>query len=240
MKIGILKADSVLPQFQGEFGDYPDMFVARLSANSEQEVSFQTYDVEHLEYPADIDDCDGYVITGSKKSVYDDEPWIHQLEEYVRTLDRARKPLVGVCFGHQLVAQALGGQTRPADVGWGVGVHTSELVSEKDFMQPSLNQIRVLVSHKDQVTALPEGSERLASSEFCPNAMYQVGEHIFCLQGHPEFIKPYSESLMNLRREILGETLFEEGVESLEQPLDSDTLARWMLNFLQSRAVVGV
>ncbi|MFT5561975.1 MAG: GMP synthase-like glutamine amidotransferase, partial [Litorivivens sp.] len=86
MKIGILKADSTLPQFQDEFGDYPDMFVARLSANSEVELNFETYDVEHLVYPETIDACDGYIITGSRKSVYDDEAWIHDLEDYVRLL----------------------------------------------------------------------------------------------------------------------------------------------------------
>lgn len=235
MKIGILKADSVLPQFQREFGEYPDMFVARLAANSESEVSFHSYDVEHLEYPENLDDCDGYVMTGSKKSVYDDEPWIHHLEEYVRVLHRAKKPLVGVCFGHQMVAQALGGTTQPATAGWGVGVHTNQLVSQQDFMEPPLEAFRVLVSHKDQVTALPDGAVKLASSGFCPNAMYQVDDHILCIQGHPEFIKDYSRSLMLLRREILGEAVFEQGVASLAQPLDSDTLARWILNFIQSR-----
>jgi len=236
MKVGILKADSVLPQFQGEFGDYPDMFITRLSANSRSDVSFLTYDVEHFEYPENLDDCEGYVITGSKKSVYDDEPWIHRLEEYVRMLHCAKKPLVGVCFGHQLVAQALGGETQPAAGGWGVGVHTNQLVNQKDYMDPPLEVFRVLVSHKDQVTSLPDGAVKLASSDFCPNAMYQVDDHILCLQGHPEFVKAYSQSLMYLRQEILVEAVFEQGVASLEQPLDSDILAKWILKFLKSRS----
>ncbi|MFT7243516.1 MAG: GMP synthase-like glutamine amidotransferase [Candidatus Azotimanducaceae bacterium] len=237
MKIGILKADSVLPQFQAEFGDYPDMFVARLSANSKIALNFDIYDVEHGDYPASIDACDGYIITGSKKSVYDDEVWIRDLEAYVRLLHGAQKPLVGICFGHQLVAQALGGKTESADEGWGVGVHTSQLVYQKDYMQPALSEIKVLVSHKDQVTVLPPGAELLATSEFCPNAMYQLGEHIVCIQGHPEFIKPYSQSLMNLREKILGDGTFLQGIRSLEEPLDSDTLAKWILEFLSNRSV---
>lgn len=236
MKIGILKADSVLAEFQPEFGDYPDMFIARLSANADPEVTFVTYDIEHFEYPTALDDCDGYIITGSKKSVYDDEPWIHRLEEYVRELDQARKPLVGVCFGHQMVAQALGGKTESAAVGWGVGVHTTKMVVHKPFMQPPLEQVRVLVSHKDQVTALPPGATQLATSEFCPNAMFEVGEHTFCVQGHPEFIKPYSKSLITMRREILGETVFQRGIDSLSEPLDSDTLAKWILRFFEMRS----
>ena len=237
MKIGILKADSVLPQFQDEFGDYPGMFVARLSANSKVALSFEVYDVEHGIYPVSIDACDGYIITGSKKSVYDDEAWIHDLEEYVRHLHGVQKPLVGICFGHQLVAQALGGKTESADGGWGVGVHTSQLVHQKDYMQPALSEVKVLVSHKDQVTVLPPGAELLATSEFCPNTMYQLGEHIVCIQGHPEFNKLYSQSLMSLREKILGEEIFLQGARSLEEPLDSDTLAKWIIEFFSSRSV---
>ncbi len=232
MKIGILKADSVLLEFQPAFGDYPDMFVARLSANAGIEVSFVTFDVEHFEYPQKLDECDGYVITGSKKSVYDDEPWIHRLEDFVRELDDAKKPLVGVCFGHQLVAQALGGKTEASASGWGVGVHATQIVDQQAFMQPPLEVMRVLVSHKDQVSQLPRGAELLATSEFCPNSMFQVGSHILCIQGHPEFIKPYSESLMNMRKTLLGEGVFDGGMESLKQPLDSDTLAKWILRFI--------
>jgi GMP synthase-like glutamine amidotransferase len=211
MKIGILKADSVLPQFQAEFGNYPDMFVARLSANSKVALNFDIYDVKHGVYPASIDACDGYIITGSKKSVYDDEAWIRDLEAYVSLLHGAQKPLVGV--------------------------HTSELVYQKDYMQPALREIKVLVSHKDQVTVLPPGAELLATSEFCPNAMYQLDRHIVCIQGHPEFIKPYSQSLMNLREKILGDGTFLQGIRSLEEPLDSDTLAKWILEFLSNRSV---
>ena len=232
MKIGILKADSVLEQFQPEFGDYPDMFIARLATQVGPEVAFVTYDVEHLEYPANLDECAGYIITGSKKSVYDDEQWIRRLEGFVRELDRAKKPLIGVCFGHQLVAQALGGKAEAAPIGWGVGVHTNHIVSPQDYMQPPLTEARVLVSHKDQVTRLPPGAEKLATSDFCPNSMFQVGHHILCIQGHPEFIKAYSKSLMTMRREILGDAVFEAGVESLDQALDSDILAKWMLRFL--------
>jgi len=237
MKIGILKADSTLSQFQDEFGDYPDMFIARLSANSEVDLSFEIYDVEHFVYPHTVDACDGYIITGSRKSVYDDEAWIHDLEDYVRLLHGTQKPLVGICFGHQLVAQALGGKTESANSGWGVGVHTSQLMLQKDYMRPALDEVRVLVSHKDQVTVLPPGAELLASSEFCPNAIYQLGEHIVCIQGHPEFAKSYSRALMNFREKIIGAGAFQRGILSLEEALDSDTLAKWILAFLASDAL---
>jgi GMP synthase-like glutamine amidotransferase len=232
MKIGILKADSVLPQFQPDHGDYPDMFIRRLGDNAPESLEFITYDVEHGVYPSHMDDCDGYVITGSKKSVYDNEDWIRQLERFVVALHEQRKPLIGICFGHQLVAQALGGKTEAAQVGWGVGIHESAIRAQAPYMQPALDEVRVLVSHKDQVTRLPEGANLLASSEFCPNSMFQIGEHIFCMQGHPEFRAEYSKDLMNMRRELLGEAVYAAGIDSLQQDLHSDTIARWIVQFI--------
>lgn len=236
MKLGILKADSVLEQFQAEHGDYPDMFIRRLGTNSESAIEFKTYDVEHGEYPAHVDDCDGYVITGSKKSVYDEESWIKELELYVVELHEIKKPLVGICFGHQMVAQALGGKTEAAEVGWGVGVHRSQIQAQAAFMQPPLPEVKLLVSHKDQVTALPDHATVLASSDFCPVSMYLVAEHIFCMQGHPEFRHDYSRDLMQMRRELLGEEVYVNGISSLDETIDADTTARWILQFLMAAA----
>ena len=233
MKIGILKADSVLEQFQPDHGDYPAMFMKRLGENSPVDVEFETYDAEHGVYPEHIDKCDGYLITGSKRSVYEDEPWIQKLEAYVVELNEKQKPLVGICFGHQMVAQALGGKTEKAPAGWGVGVHTSQVVATKPFLEPALEAASMLVSHQDQVTELPEGAELIAASDFCPFSMYQVGDHIFCMQGHPEFRHEYSRDLINMRRELIGETTFDSGIASLEQTLDSDTVALWIIQFFE-------
>ena len=183
MKIGILQADSVLPHLQNEHGNYPEMFQKLLeeAARSITEIDrleIKHYDIEHGQYPAKIDDCDAYLITGSKKSVYDDEPWIHDLKEYVLALNKVRKKLIGICFGHQMVALALGGKTEPAEVGWGVGIHSSNVVVQKSYMNPPLSKLSAIVSHKDQVTQLPEGAELVSTSDFCPNAMYLSLIHI--------------------------------------------------------------
>jgi GMP synthase-like glutamine amidotransferase len=126
MKIGILNADAVRPEFVAEFGEYPDMF-ARLLMAVDPDVEFVTYEVMSGEYPTDIDEVDAYLITGSKLSVYDDVAWINALKDFVRTLHGAKKKLIGICFGHQLVAEALGGKTRQANQGWCVGVHKAKL-----------------------------------------------------------------------------------------------------------------
>jgi len=235
MKIGVLQVDSVLDELQEEFGNYPDMFENMLEkAASELSLNLEIahFDVEHEIYPARIDECDGYVITGSKKSVYDDEPWIHRFKDYVVELHATKTKLVGICFGHQMIALALGGNTEAANVGWGVGVHASTMVQHKSYMQPPLNSLAVLVSHKDQVTKLPEGAELLSSSEFCPNSMFQVENHILACQGHPEFSKGYSRALMDVREEILGEAVYSNGVGSLKQEIQSEVVARWIVQFI--------
>ncbi len=236
LTVGILKADSVLEQFQPAHGDYPGMIeeVLRLAADSlEVPVTFRTYDVEHGEYPRALDECDGYVITGSKKSVYDDEPWIFKLGEFVQALHDAKKKTVGLCFGHQLIAHFLGGLTEGAEAGWGVGIHGSNMVAEKGYMNPVMQDYNLIVSHKDQVKVLPEGAELLATSDFCPNSMFQLGDHMLGIQGHPEFRPEYSADLMNMRREILGEETYQRGVASLENELSRVDVSRWIIRFIQ-------
>ena len=182
-----------------------------------------------------IADCDGYVITGSKKSVYDDEPWIHRLHDYVVSLHNAKAKLVGICFGHQMVALALGGNTEASVKGWGVGVHISNIIVNKPYMQPASGALAAIVSHKDQVTDLPPGAELLATNEFCPNSMFQIQDHILTFQGHPEFCKSYSRALMDWRQEILGNEVHQAGVASLKNDIDGDVLAQWMIRFIAAK-----
>lgn len=235
MHIGILKTDSVLPKFSPTFGEYPEMFRSVLSLPGREDLRFTTFDVEHFEYPENVNACDAFLITGSKKSVYDDEPWIHRLRDYVVNLHESRVKLIGICFGHQMVAHALGGKTEAAEVGWGVGVHTAKVIVRAPFMDPPRDEISLIVSHKDQVTELPKGAVLLATSEFCPHAAFQLGGHILTFQGHPEFCKDYSKALMEYREEILGEEKFSQGIRSLQTDTDEAIIAYWILNFVDQK-----
>ena len=233
MKLGILKTDAVRPEWVPEFGEYPDMFIALLGA-LDPELEFAVYDVEQGEYPADIDEVDAYLITGSNSSVYEDKPWIAALIAFVRELHRRRKKIVGICFGHQLVAQALGGRTEKSPKGWGVGIHGYRFSSMPDWHDGDSPEFAVLVSHQDQVTENAEGAQVLASSEFCENAVVQIGDHILTFQGHPEFVTGYSREIMTFRRELIGDEAFAAGMDSLATPPQSERVGRWILNFLRS------
>lgn len=232
MKIAILKADTVRPEFVPEFGEYPQMFI-QLLQQVEPQLEFLIYDVEQQQYPDAIEGIDAWLITGSKSSVYDDKPWIAELEEFVRLLHRQQQVVIGICFGHQLVAQALGGKTEKAAAGWGVGVHQAQWHSAPAWLGEHRDSFNLLVSHQDQVIAPASGSVVLAGSAFCPNAVIQLGDNILTFQGHPEFIKDYSRKLMNFRRELLGEQVYEAGIASLATDTDQLQVARWIINFIR-------
>ncbi|MDE0227190.1 MAG: GMP synthase [Gammaproteobacteria bacterium] len=230
MHVGILQADRVDPEHRARFGDYPAMFAETLRGSMDQEATFEYFDVRRERYPRDIRDCDGYLITGSRASVYEDDPWIARLTGFVGELHEARARTIGICFGHQLIAQALGGTVGRAP-GWGVGIHAWKVVREEPWMRPPMPEIRLLASHQDQVETLPPGARLLASSEFCQYAAFAVGNHMLAVQGHPEFTTAYAEFLMHKRKAILG-AAFEPGMRSLDQPTDAGVIAGWMAGFL--------
>ncbi|WP_435101776.1 glutamine amidotransferase-related protein [Arhodomonas sp. AD133] len=236
MHLGILQCDHVRDELRPEFGDYPDMFQQLLS-REDPTLTFHVYDLTAEVFPRTADECDAWLFTGSKWSVYDDDPWIRHAEAFAADLHAQRRPTVGICFGHQLIAQALGGRVRKAtDVGWGVGVHTANILDSRAWMYPSVERLALVVSHQDQVVELPREAVRLAGHGFCPNDIYQIGDHIIGFQGHPEFPKAYSRATMERRRAIIGEDTYRAGVESLSQPIDETVAAAWILRFLAGAA----
>ena len=158
MKIGILNADAVKPEFAEEFGEYPDMFAEVLLA-VDPGLDLVTYEVVQDEYPPHLDEVDAYIITGSKLSVYDELPWVLRLKEFVVALHEAQKTLIGICFGHQMVAEALGDKTSAANVGWCVGVHRIFPTADAASYGLPGGPINLRANHKDQVTQLPPGGK---------------------------------------------------------------------------------
>ena len=233
MRIGILKTDSVVPELSQQFGDYPEMFSALLR-DVEPTVEVRVWDVVAGERPAAVDCCDGWLITGSRHSVYDDLPWIRDLEALVREIHAARQKLLAICFGHQLVAQVLGGRTGPAAGGWTVGVQT--MIREKSLGSKRLfpDSLRIIHSHQDQVLELPDHAELLAGNAACPFGFFQIEKHILAMQGHPEFQVDYAGALYKGRRDLLGEDTYASAIDSLRAGDDARVIARMMVDFVKT------
>ena len=242
IKIGILRADDVSIELAPDFGEYPQMVeelivAVNLARGADaKRLQFTTYAVNRQQYPGHIDEVDAYIITGSKSSVYDQEPWIADLHRFVEALHSNNKKTVGICFGHQIIASALGGKVEKAAVGWGVGVKATSLTKaatdaglKLDAGNRSLN---LLYSHQDQVTLPAPGSTLLASTDICPVAMTAIGEHILSFQGHPEFSEAYMRALMDSRIDVIGERTYSEAVRSLQNRHDGQKIAALMLAFI--------
>ena len=235
MRIGILQCDATNENFRDEHGDYPGMFIS-LFQSIDPKLHFTVYDMRLEQYPQTSQECEAYLITGSRFSVYDDEAWIRKLEKFVVELHLKKHPLLGICFGHQMVARALGGKAEKASQGWGAGVQSFRKTATKSWINPALENFSLLVFYQDQVTQLPDGAELLAENEFCPIASFQIEDHILTFQGHPELKKTYTKELLELREEILGPEIFSAGVKSLEQSIQPQVITNWMINFLRNAA----
>lgn len=235
MKIGLLQCDHVLDKFSKEHGTYPEMFRA-LFDKAQLDVQFELYDVTMGQYPRNIDDCDAYMTTGSKHGVNDDIPWLPGLLHFIKELDHRKKKYVGICFGHQLAAKALGGRVEKSHRGWGVGVSFNRIDIKKDWMTPYSTALDLIVSHQDQVVGLPRYAQVLASSDFCPHYMVQYGDHFLTIQGHPEFPHEYSSDLMDDRIDRIPANRIREGKTSLLAPADAERCAMWIYNFFSSTA----
>ncbi|UAW99838.1 gamma-glutamyl-gamma-aminobutyrate hydrolase family protein [Halopseudomonas nanhaiensis] len=235
MKLGLLQCDDVTASLQARHGNYPEMFL-RLLREHIPAAEVQVFRTQDGDLPARIDDCDAYLTTGSKYGVYDGLPWIAELQAFVVELWERHKPLVGICFGHQLMAQALGGEVRKSEKGWGVGVSFNRVMDRKPWMEPWQDKLDLIVSHQDQVMLLPPQAEVLAQSEFCNYYLVQYGEHFMSVQGHPEFCKGYSRDLMTAREGMIPAERLRAGHASLNAEIDGPLMMRWIVSFLQRGA----
>lgn len=232
MRLGILDCDRLDPDLADHFGPvYSEMFIKGFRALA-PELEFRIWSALDGELPDDLQECDAWLITGSRHDAYSDLPWIQALRAWIRLAHDADVKLAGVCFGHQVIAQALGGEVVKSTKGWGLGVSVHPMLATGSWMQPGLDQIRILASHQDQVGLLPPGATRLAGNDFCPNFMFLQGDHIVAIQGHPEFSVEYNRALIERRRDFLSDDRYQSSLSSLEGEVDSATMMQWLLQFL--------
>ena len=184
--------------------------------------------------PSSPADFDGYVITGSPASVNDDSlPWVAQLLDFIRAVDAARQPLVGLCFGHQAVARALGGQVARNAAGWGLGTAATLWQAERPWMQPAQITTTLMAAHNEQVTRMPEGAECLGGSDFCPIGSMQIGQHIWTTQYHPEMPQVFMQALLGYLADKLDTHTMARAHASLQQAADVPLFGLWMAQFIE-------
>jgi GMP synthase-like glutamine amidotransferase len=233
LRMGLLVCDHVLPEFRGVAGDYPDMFDRLFDRYPG--IELVAYDLSSGQFPISLDECDAWLTTGSKRSVYEDEPWIVDFAELVRRIASEDRPFVGICFGHQMIAHALGGAVRRSERGWGVGVKVVDVFGEEPWMVGDAESYAVLNSHADQVTEIPPNAAVLGGNDHCPISLMRVGDRMLGIQGHPEFVAEYSATLMQARRgKLIPEEVVDAGLATLDIPADSERLADWIVGFVLS------
>lgn len=223
MLIGILQTGLAPEALSENMGDYPDMFERLLAGNG---FDFRTYRVVEGKFPASVTECDGWLITGSRHGAYEDHPWIPPLEVFIRECFAAHVPMVGICFGHQIIAQARGGRVERHAGGWAVGA------TEYDFE----GETRTLNAwHRDQVTVVPEGARVIASNDFCTNAALLYDDHALTLQAHPEFKPAFIDGLMKTRgKGLVPDPIMAAADKRLGIPIQDQAMAAQIAAFFKA------
>ncbi len=232
MRLGIL--NTVTPADEIAFGlrefDSFQQFLDQVG----HEFTLVEFRVTAGELPTEQTACDAYLVTGSPAGVYDPEPWIEPLAEFLRQRYAAGQKLVGICFGHQLLAHALGGHAEKSAKGWGMGLRRFTLSRQRPWMVPAVAQGQLYFCHQDQVVRLPAQAEPLGGDAFCPNTIFTIGDQVLGIQGHPEFTAPVMHQLIEQLAAKAGDTVATQARASLARgEADNRLVAQWVINFLQ-------
>lgn len=202
----------------------------------EQRFTYRVYMTIGGEVPADVNEQDAYLITGSPLSVLDDHAFLEPLFGFIRVCDAAKKPLIGTCFGHQAIALALGGTVERATIGWNVGIETTHFSERLPWMKPMQTDLPMYVFHQDQVTRPPAGCRVVGGSKRCPNAAMVKDQHIFTTQAHPEITEPFMRCVLSATRDYFSDDDYAAILASLQSEQHGALFARWAANFFKDAA----
>ncbi len=237
MRIGLLICDHFDPDLLGPAGGDYDVLYSRFLQEADPTVEVVPYDAINGHLPADPDECDGWVITGSRHDAFADTPWIEALRAFVRQVHERRSRLAGICFGHQVIAEALGGRVERAQQ-WKVG---PQVLAMRDQPWFEGGEVAISAMHRDVVTRLPEGAEVIAEGTTAAVPAFRVGDHIFTVQDHPEYERGLVEGLVRARESVFGADVADEAMALLDgMETDGWRVGRWIVDFLRDRRAAAI
>lgn len=232
MHIGILVTNTDRSDFAKVRADDGEKFRALLQP-LRPHWQFTAVQVRDGEFPKAVHAFDGYVITGSPASANGGEAWIEKLMGFIRELNLAHIPTVGICFGHQVIARALGGSVGKNPEGWGFGISPTHFTAHQSWMLPAQTTVNLYAAHTEQVITLPKNAEALGGSPFCPIGSYKIGDHIFTTEYHPEMTPEFITDLSHEKENYIGQPIAERAREQFKTPADGKIFAQWMVQFFE-------
>jgi GMP synthase-like glutamine amidotransferase len=228
MTIAILETGEPPPDLLPRFGRYDAMFAELLGPGFE----IRSFDVRKGEYPASPDAHHAYIVTGSPAGVYEDHPWIPPLKAFLQSA-KGKAKLIGICFGHQMMAEAFGGRVEKSERGWGIGLLRYDVRDHAEWMDQETESFAIPVSHQDQIVGQPPSTRILAGSAFNPFGLLEYEDQpAISFQCHPEFDPAYAKALIETRRDRVPGP--DAAIASLDQPNDRERIAGWIRRFLET------
>ena len=230
--VNILLCDTFPGRLPDFIPNYESLFMDLFASVGEQ-LSYHIFQTWQGELPGEVNTGELYLIPGSLDSAYDDKPWILALLQWIENAYRSGAKLMGVCFGHQAIARALGGEVKRYEGGFGAGVRISRVIDEDMKAYFPGGAMRLLYSHNDQVVKLPQDAVLCATSDFCRNESFRISNQVITFQGHPEFTVAYSRHLLTNCCEDVDEAIRLAALDSLDRltPQGSEA-TRYALNLL--------
>ena len=230
MKLGLIQCDYVPTLLQSSFKDYPVMFEKAFN-QCDPNLDWTVIDICGGNHDVDVQDFDGFIISGSRSSVNDPKLWIEELLNLIRRIIEREVPLVGLCFGHQAIAKSLGGLVSKSKTGWNIGCVPVELTAAGKSILNVAQHSYLYAFHQDNVETLPDNARLIGSTEICENFIVEFKKGVIGFQGHPEFFSDFSRALFQLRRAGYPPKVYEAAMASLEQTSDQYRVAKLMIDF---------